>query len=101
MDAYDIFLAPILTEKTNLLREGNEKVYVFRVDMRANKLLIEEAAQKLFGVKPVSVRIVVNKGKPKRYLGRGGGREFGQTSRFKKAYIKLAAGQKIEKFEGV
>ncbi len=100
MEAFNVLLAPILTEKTNLLREQKEKVYVFRVDMRANKVMIEEAVFKLFGVKPLSTRVVVNKGKPKRYLGRGG-KGFGQTSRFKKAYIKLPEGKKIDKFEGV
>lgn len=100
MEAYDVLIAPILTEKTNLLRENKEKVYVFRVNMRANKAMIEAAVESLFGVKPSATRIVVNKGKPKRQLGRGG-RGFGQTSRFKKAYIKLPEGKKIEKFEGV
>lgn len=99
IDPHNVLVAPILTEKTNILRENKRKVYVFKVDPRANKAQVEEAVEKLFGLKPIATRILVYKGKPKRYLGRGRG--FGQTSRVKKAYVTLAENQKIDKFEGV
>lgn len=100
MELVDVLLSPVLTEKTNALREGQSKVYVFRVDLRANKQMVTDAVEKLFQVKVAGTRVVVSKGKPKRALGRGG-RGFGQTSRFKKAYVTLLPGQKIDKFEGV
>lgn len=101
MSPLDVLIRPVLTEKTNWLREGDPKVYVFQVDTRANKHQVEDAVRTLFGVSPESVRILVRKGKPKRALGRRSGRVFGQTSLQKRAYVKLAKGQKIDKFEGV
>ncbi len=99
MELENIILSPVLTEKTNLLREGNKKTYVFRIHLAANKYMVTTAIERLFKVRPEVTRVVVVKGKPKRVLGRGG-KGFGKTARYKKAYVTLAAGAKIDKFEG-
>ncbi len=94
MTADQIIIEPLLTEKTNLLREQNQ--YAFRVDFRANKLQINAAIRELFGVSPVACNVVNVKGKPKRVRAK-----IGYTSRWKKAVVTLAPGDKIGIFEGV
>ena len=89
-----IIIAPVLTEKSNILRESGK--YVFRVDARANKHQISEAVRKLFEVHPVSCNIINVGGKPKRTRNRAG-----FTSSYKKAVVTLAKGEKIAIFEGV
>ena len=51
-----IIIEPVLTEKSNILRERNK--YVFRVDARANKLEVMEAIKSLFDVHPVACNIM-------------------------------------------
>ena len=93
MDLDKIIIEPILTEKSNELREAGK--YTFRVDPRANKLQIIEAVRTLFQVHPVSCRTVVVKGKPRRTR-----YQLGRTSQWKKAVVTLASGEKIGIFEG-
>jgi len=95
-DPYKIILRPVITEKSSLLKEKNREV-CFEVDPRANKIEIKEATEKLFKVKVDRVRIVKIKGKKKRV-----GKNEGWTKDWKKAYVKLKAGEKmIEYFEAV
>ena len=63
MDSNEIIIEPVLTEKTNLLREGEAKTYVFKVSRRANKLMVMRAVKDLFKVRPVSCRIMNVRGK--------------------------------------
>ncbi len=93
MDADKIIIEPIVTEKSNTMRENHR--YVFRVDSRANKLQVMQAARKLFGVHPLKCNIMVVKGKPKRQR-----QVPGYTSSWKKAIITLPANEKIGIFEG-
>ena len=88
-----IIIEPVLTEKTNILRERNK--YVFRVDARANKLQVMNAVRSLFDVHPVACNIMNIKGKPKRVRYRKG-----YTSSWKKAVITLPSDEKIALFEG-
>ena len=64
MELHKIIRRPLVTEKTTLLREGNQ--YLFEVDPRANKIEIEKAVEKLFKVKVVDVRTLNVLGKKKR-----------------------------------
>jgi large subunit ribosomal protein L23 len=89
-----VLIAPVLSEKANVLRE--EGKYVFRVDPAATKIQIKEAVRKLFKVHPVSCTVMVIGGKPKRQRYRAG-----YTSSWKKAIVRLAKGEKISLFEGV
>ncbi|MDR1317253.1 MAG: 50S ribosomal protein L23 [Spirochaetales bacterium] len=89
----DIIIAPVLTEKSNVLREAGK--YVFRVDARANKMQICGAVRRLFDVHPVACGIINVSRKPKRNRNRAG-----FTSSWKKAVVTLAKGEKIAVFEG-
>ena len=88
-----VIIEPVLTDKTNVLREQNK--YVFRVDPRANKIQVIEAIKDLFDVHPVKCNIINVKGKPKRVRYRKG-----YTASWKKAVITLPESEKIALFEG-
>ncbi len=100
MEADSIIIAPVLTEKTNSLRENENNKYVFRVDRRSNKLQIMKAVHELFSVNPVSCRIINVKQKPRMARTRSGFRR-GNTSTWKKAVVTLPKGERIDIFEGV
>lgn len=93
MDLDKVIIEPILTEKSNEVRESGK--YTFRVNPGANKVQIMNAVKALFRVHPVSCRTLVVKGKPRRTR-----YQLGRTSRWKKAIVTLAAGEKIGIFEG-
>ncbi len=88
---------PLITEKSTLIREA-DGTYCFKVDVRANKLEIARAVEKLFEkdkVKVASVRTARVKGKTKRM-----GRFVGKRPDWKKAWVKLTADSgEIEYFE--
>ncbi len=86
-----IIRQPLITEKNTQLRAENK--YVFEVDRKATKQDVREAVQNVFGVKVDSVTTAVMKGKKKRT-----GRFVGYRSDRKKAIVKLAEGQKIDRF---
>ena len=90
----NILISPILSEKSNSLRE--EGKYVFKVDPRASKIEIKEAVRKLFNVNVVDCTVMNVGGKIKRVRGRPG-----RTSTWKKAIVRLAPGETIKVFEGV
>ncbi len=91
MEARDILIRPLITERTtDLMTEGK---YVFVVDKRANKIQIADAVKEIFNVKVEDVNTVNVKGKTKRM-----GRTSGKTASYKKAIVKLAAGETIEFF---
>ena len=94
MNAYDIILAPVVTEKSVTLMA--DKKYTFKVDKNANKIQIAKAVEEIFKVKVVDVNTVRVKGKEKRM-----GRSVGRTSDYKKAIVQLAEGDSIEIFEGL
>lgn len=96
MDAHHIIRKPLITEKSTGLKETNREV-CFEVAMAANKSEIKKAVELLFKVKVESVRTQHQHGKEKRV-----GRKIGRKSDWKKAYVKLKAGEKmIEYFEAV
>jgi large subunit ribosomal protein L23 len=70
--------------------------YLFEVDRRSSKFQIKHAVEKLFNVKVKDVHTVNIRGKMKRV-----GKNVGQRSSWKKAYVTLEKGAKIEFFEGV
>lgn len=92
MEARDILIRPLITERTTqLMAEGK---YVFVVAKGANKIEIGKAVAEVFKVKVDSVNTVNVTGKVKRM-----GRSIGKRSDYKKAIVKLAAGETIEFFE--
>jgi len=90
---FDVIKKPCLTEKGMLLQETENQV-VLKVDPRANKIEIKEAAEKLFNIKVTKVRTANMHGKTKRV-----GRHVGRTQDWKKAVISLAEGQKLDFLE--
>jgi large subunit ribosomal protein L23 len=87
---------PLITEKATRLKDASNTV-CFEVDRGANKIDIARAVEKLFGAKVAQVRVANRAGKWKRM-----GRFLGQRKSWKKAYVRLAEGEKpIEFFEGV
>ncbi|OGC15123.1 50S ribosomal protein L23 [candidate division WOR-1 bacterium RIFOXYC2_FULL_37_10] len=92
MEPYQILLEPIITEKALGVR--TENVYVFKVHPKATKVDIKSAIHKLFNIMPVSVNTVKMKGK-RRVLGN----KIGRTSSYKKAYVVVPSGKKIEELE--
>ncbi len=87
--------APLITEKGTYVNEIGNQV-VFRVRRGANKIEIKRAVEKLFDVKVLQVRTATVLGKFKRV-----GRSFGHRPTWKKAYVTLAEGQRIDFFEQV
>lgn len=96
-----IIIEPVLTEKTNAMREAEGAVkYTFKVNPRANKIQIMDAVKILFSVKPVDCKIINVKAKPRQSRTKSGVRS-GRTTPWKKAIVTLAAGNKIDIIEGV
>ena len=95
MEARDILVRPLITERTTqLMAEGK---YVFVVAKAANKIEIAKAVAEVFKVKVAKVNTVNVTGKKKR-MGRTGTQ--GKRPDYKKAIVKLAPGETIEFFEG-
>ena len=92
MKQTDVIRRPLITEKTTLLREDG-RTLVFEVAPSATKIDIKRAVEKLLGAKVEGVRTALAHGKMKRQ-----GRFVGQRSDWKKAYVKLRAGEKIPEF---
>ena len=91
MDARDILIRPMVTEHTtDLMAEGK---YVFIVDKRANKIQVADAVEEILKVKVEKVNTITVKGKVKRR-----GRIVGKRKDYKKAIVKLVAGETIEFF---
>ena len=100
MDVMKVLIQPVLTEKTNQMREGESKKYVFKVDPRANKIQIMSAVKELFNVQPVACNIVSVKATPRMAMTKSGMRS-GLTTPWKKAMLTLKAGDKIDSVDGV
>ena len=93
-DARDIIRRPIITEQSMMAAELGK--YSFEVDRRANKFQIRQAVEELFDVKVEKVNTMRMPGKKRRM-----GVHEGRTPEWKKAIVKLAAGNEIDFFEGM
>ena len=89
---YDIIIKPIITEKSSQLVENLQ--YTFEVAKDANKVEIKNAIEKIFKVKVVEIRTINVHRKAKRMQ-----RFEGFKPAYKKAIVRLAAGQTIDVFE--
>lgn len=96
--ASQIVLRPVISEKS--MDETQRGKYTFAVHDDANKLMIKDAVEELFKVSVVDVNVLTTKAKEKS-RNRKRGRVQGFTSPWKKAIVTVAAGDKIEFFEGV
>ena len=95
MKPTDVVRGPIITEKGTLVNEQGNQV-VFRVHPHANKVEIRHAVESLFKVRVEKVRTSRQLGKIRRV-----GRHQGRRPDWKKAYVTLAEGSRIDFFEGV
>ena len=93
MDARDVILSPLITEKS--MAGTSNQQYTFEVDPRATKTQIKQAVAEIFNVTVVSVN-TVNVGGKKKNFARRGRRSSGVQSDWKKAIVTIAPGQKIE-----
>lgn len=99
MDYTQILIKPLISEKGTFLKEEVNQVAFF-VRKDANKVQVKKAVEEAFDVKVQAVNIVVRKPLAK-VFSRGRKRQYGSVPGYKKAYVTLAEGSKIEFFEGV
>jgi large subunit ribosomal protein L23 len=86
----NVLLAPHVTEKTSMaLQERNQ--YAFRVRRDATRTDVRRAVELMFEVKVEGVQVVNEPGKKRRF-----GQRSGSTQDWKKAYVRLSAGQSID-----
>ena len=89
MNLHEVVRRPIITEK-GLAAKDERRTLCFEVHPNATKTEVKEAVQKLFQVKVESVRTANFIGKQRRR-----GKTIGFRSDWKKAYVKLKAGEKM------
>jgi len=91
---YDVIRKPLITEKTTMASENG--AVVFEVAIDANKPMIKEAVEAVFGVKVKAVNTTITKGKVKRFRG-----QMGTRKDVKKAYVTLEEGNTIDVSTGL
>ena len=90
----EILKKPLITEKASALSEKSGK-YTFLVEKKANKVEIKKAVEKMYGVNVEEVNTSVMASKPKnrntktRVIS-------GRKGSYKKAIVKVAAGETID-----
>jgi large subunit ribosomal protein L23 len=96
MRVQEVIRRPLITEKSTQLRD-DRNIIAFEVHRDANKIQVKRAVEAQFKVKVAEVRISNVHGKTRRQ-----GRFVGRRPDWKKAYVRLAEGEKpIEFFEGM
>jgi large subunit ribosomal protein L23 len=95
MSLEGLIMAPLITEKGTAVGEAANQV-VFRVRPEASKDRIRDAVEQLFKVTVIKVRTSNFMGKERRR-----GVSKGRKTDWKKAYVTLKKGDRIEFFEGV
>ena len=96
----DIIRRPLITEKNTWLMEKGQ--YTFEVLGEANKIQIKDAVERTFNVRVKAVNVLNVKPKARVRGVRGGrGRIYGHERGWKKAYVTLFPGQRIDIFEQV
>ena len=94
MEARDIIIKPLITEKS--VAKMSEGKYAFKVRLDANKTQIKQAIEEIFGVTVVRVNTMRMRGKLRRQ-----GKYIGRRSDWKKAIVQLKEGDSIKVFEGL
>ena len=91
---YEIIKKPLISEK-NAGHAEDSNTYAFEVDLKADKEQIKKAIEKSFRVQVASVRTLICRG---RYFRKQA--KLGAPKHWKKALVKLKAGERISIFEG-
>ena len=89
-----LIISPLITEKGTAAGESGQ--VVFRVRAGASKDANRNAIETMFKVTVIKVRTLTMLGKKRRR-----GRNVGARPNWKKAYVTLIDGDRIEFFEGV
>jgi len=89
---YDVLRKPLVTEK-GVTKKDAERTLCFEVAAAANKTQIRQAVETVFKVKVEDVRTSVTAGKQRRR-----GRFSGYRADWKKAYVRLKAGEKMPEY---
>ncbi len=85
-----ILVGPHVSEKSTDVGDRNNQI-VFKVRRDSTKKEIRGAVEMMFDVKVKGVQVSNCRGKIKRF-----GQQWGQRSRWKKAYVTLAEGDNID-----
>lgn len=91
---FDVIVKPIITEKSMLLIQEQNKVTI-SVKKSASKELIKDAFEKVFGVHVKEVRVLNVASKEKSR----GGRYKGSVAGYKKAIVTVAEGEALDLFK--
>jgi len=94
MDARDVIIAPVVSEKSYMLNETG--AYTFKVHSSANKIEIRNAIEEIFNVRVAKVNTLNRAGKTTRSR-RG---NIGHRAATKRAIVTLVEGDTIPLFEG-
>jgi len=95
----DIEIRPIITEKATAYSE-KLNCYTFAVSPDANKFQIKDIVEKLYNVRVVKITTCLYAGKRKQRYTRAGIIR-GRRSAFKKAFVTVAEGQKIDYYSNI
>ncbi len=90
MDARDIIIKPIITEKSMQLFNRDNK-YTFKVAKDENKIQIRKDIEEIYKIRVLRVTTMKEKGKTVRR-----GRYMGKNSDWKKAIVQVHQEDKIE-----
>ena len=93
MHPYSVIVKPLLSEKSNEVRETAGK-YTFVILRDATKEDVKNAVSKLWDVKVAKVQTMITRGKVKRR-----GANFSKPTKTKKAIVTLVEGAKLPLFE--
>ena len=93
-----VLIRPLLTEKSENLRKQKEPVYTFVVAKSANKIEITKAVETMFNVSVKNVNTAILPGKNKSRSSKSGVMR-GVRSGYKKAFVLLVEGEKIDLFD--
>ncbi len=94
MDARDVIIQPVVSEKSYALLDTN--AYTFQIHADANKIQVRQAVEDLFSVSVVKVTTLNRKGKRKRNRRNG---TYGKRPDTKRAVVTLVDGDRIDLFE--
>ena len=89
---FGVIKRPVVTEKGVTKKDG-ERTLCFEVNVDANKTQIRNAVELAFKVKVAEVRTSTTAGKLRRR-----GKFAGYRSDWKKAYVRLKAGEKMPEY---
>jgi large subunit ribosomal protein L23 len=94
-----ILIRPLITEKMTSIQEKQGK-YGFIVDVNANKIQIKKAIESTYGVNVMKLNTLRYDGKAKSRYTKAGVLS-GRTASYKKAIVKLAAGETIDFYSNI